>query len=269
MTRGRDFLITGIPRSGTTLLTSTLAQVPNFVALSEPPQLSQFRRAKLEPGAYIENLADLLDKLRGDILAGRPVPNRFERGSATLASNYFRRSAAGSSKTYEVREEVHGVLGDSFSLFVKNNAQFTALLPYLSARYPVIATLRDPIACLLSWRSLDLSISHGRQPGGERFSAELQRIGRLPDLLQRQVRILDWYFGQYWLHREQIQVLKYEDFVARPEVLRGLVPLPEAHRLPALTSMNRRPEYNHAEADGLRELIRRETEYVRHFYPDI
>jgi len=273
MISSSQFLITGIPRSGTTLLTATIGKIPNVVALSEPIQQRELKHGLSSQTEYACRLMEMMQTLRRQILDGIPLPNRFDKESQEVASNYWRSrdSEAGRQMvaTSEVREEVIAVRDENFTLCIKNCEQFTSCLEALSQLpgVPIIAVVRNPLACLLSWRSLDLPISQGRIKFGEKFHRELRKIRRLEDLLLRQVKLLDWYFGIYYRHREKIKIIRYEDFVEKPDLLREIIDVPASHVFSKHQSMNKRPEYNYADAETIREYLNRHAKFVGYFYP--
>ncbi len=77
-----------------------------------------------------------------------------------------------------------------------------------------IAVIRHPLYVLMSWRSLNIPISHGKIKIGELYSKRLQEIVTEPDLLKRQVLILDWFFQQY--AKTGLDLLSYESLVSDP-----------------------------------------------------
>ncbi len=272
-TPAKNILISGIPRSGTTLITATLHDVPNCVALGEPEDLKRLHQRSSSPEDYAQRIAQYLATTRAKIFAGEPIALNFDKGALRVSSNYFKRTTTESGyqaeRNYELRETVVPVQDAAFTLCLKNNAQFASCLESLVALDDVlvVGVVREPLACLFSWRSLRMPISSGKLPAGERFARELRKIAKLEDVLLAQVKILDWFFGVFYRLRERIRLLRYEDFVAHPELLRELVAVPSEHVFPAYQSMNRRAEYNLEEEEKMKEYLLRHTEYVHHFYP--
>lgn len=268
-----NLLITGTPRSGTTLLTATIHAIPNYVALSEPVQQRELKKDLASPREYAQRLMDLMQTLRRQILAGAAIPNRFDKGGSAVASNYWKKAAGaagGMEATAEVRAEVIPVADENFTLAIKNCEQFTVCLDALAAlpELPIIAVIRNPVACLLSWRSLELPVSYGRLKFGERFHRELRQIKRIDDLLLRQVKLLNWYLASFQRHRERVCIMRYEDLIANPDLLREVITVPPTHVFPQRQSMNQRPEYNLAEADAIRACLQEHAPLARLFYPD-
>lgn len=272
MSHAKNILITGIPRSGTTLITATLHDLPNCVALGEPEELKQLHKTSVSPAEYAEKISRFAAATRQRILAREPITMHFDKDAAVVPSNYFKRtvSALGTQaeRTYESRETVATVTNEAFTLAIKNNAQFTSCLEALLAHeeFSVLVVVRHPLACLLSWRSLRMPVSFGKLPAGERFSRELRKIAKLEDVLLAQVKILDWFFGVYFSLRDRVQLVRYEDFVAAPECLRGFANAPREYVFPKYESLNRRPEYDFREEGRILEYLHRHSRFTSHFY---
>ncbi|HEX5756905.1 MAG TPA: hypothetical protein VFY12_11210 [Arenimonas sp.] len=106
-------------------------------------------------------------------------------------------------------------LGPRFTLVIKHNAAFTAVLPQLVASLPVLAVVRNPLAVLASWHSVPLPVREGRVPAGERLDPELARVlVSEPDRMRRQLHVLEWFFARFAMELDRAQVLRYEDIVA-------------------------------------------------------
>lgn len=272
MEHTRNLLITGIPRSGTTLITATLHDIPNCVALGEPEELKQLHKTSASPAEYAEKVSRFAAMTRQRILAREPIAMHFDKGAMRVPSNYFKRTVSPfgtqAERTYELREAVATVMNESFTLALKNNAQFTSCLEALLAHkeFTVLAVVRHPLACLLSWRSLRMPVSFGKLPAGERFSRELRKVAKLEDVLLAQVKILDWFFGVYFSLRDRVQLVRYEDFVAAPESVRRFADAPQNHVFPKYESLNRRPEYDFREERRIFEYLQRHSRFVHHFY---
>jgi hypothetical protein len=82
----------------------------------------------------------------------------------------------------------------------------------------------------------------------------------------RQVKILDWFYAAFHRHRDEIHLIRYEDFITNPDMLRRLIAVPEDHVFRQYQSMNKRPEYNFEEEEMIRDYLRQHTQFVQHFY---
>lgn len=205
----RNLILTGLPRSGTTLACRLLGACADTVALAEPMEVERIPATADEA---VEHVLGWLAETRRGIIATGVAPSKV--GSHGLVDNPF--STDDGPRTLLVREgtlSVPPTLTPAFTLVVKHNAAFTALLPCLAGRVQTVAIVRHPLAILASWASLSLPVSHGRLPAGERLDPVLARnLAREPDLLQRQLLILAWFFERYRALPPGT-VVRYEDVV--------------------------------------------------------
>ena len=110
---------------------------------------------------------------------------------------------------------IDSALSGEFTLLIKHNALFAALLPGLVSTATCLALVRNPLAVLASWQTVDLPIHQGRIPAGEQYDPELHRaLDKEDDVLRRQVVVLNWFFDRYRTHLEPRSILRYEDVVA-------------------------------------------------------
>ncbi|MEL6392772.1 MAG: hypothetical protein AAFR97_08450 [Bacteroidota bacterium] len=204
-----DFILTGIPRSGTTLACLLLSQLPDCVALNEPMRTAQYRTYADALNAVPQFYQDT----RHSILTRGKAVARAVNGQMT--DNHFSNEAGGRKKLVKKQEiDIDKSLSPDFRLGVKHNALFTILLEELMKNYPVYAFIRNPIAVLGSWNSLDLPASRGEVRAAQWLYPSLAKdLEAIPDRFDRQLHILDWYFRRYLL-LPSAQVIKYEDVVS-------------------------------------------------------
>lgn len=106
-------------------------------------------------------------------------------------------------------------LTDAFTLLVKHNALFAALLPRLATSFACVALVRNPLVVLASWQTVDLPVNRGRIPAGEQFDSALQdALDRTPEVLARQLTILNWFFARYRDSLAAERILRYEELIA-------------------------------------------------------
>ena len=67
-------------------------------------------------------------------------------------------------------------LEPDFLLAVKHPAAFTALLDSLVERFPVYATIRNPLSVLSSWNSVALPVQTGHIPAAENLDHKLKQM---------------------------------------------------------------------------------------------
>lgn len=210
----RNVLITGIPRSGTTLVCSLLNKVPDVVALHEPMDVWDFAQCQdaAALAAVIQNFcADARRSLR-------------EHGFAISkhVGGEIRDNSAVDQAGGRVRGTEHGKifidkpLSENFTLAIKHPLAFTALLGPLSSHFDCFAVIRNPLATLASWNSLDwLKVRKGHAPIAEKLDAELSsKLAKESDAIERQIQIVEWSYLRYRQLLQPEAVLKYEDLVA-------------------------------------------------------
>jgi hypothetical protein len=211
---GRDIALTGLPRGGTTLACRLLGLASGTVALSEPMDVAQLpgeRRAAL--AATREFFADA----RTQLLRDGSAPSKLRDGR--LADNPFSAPAgAGGERRLLVqpgRLQLDAPPASGFTLVVKHNALFTALLPELADGLEVLAVVRNPLAVLASWHSVKLPVRDGRLPAGERLDPALgARLDAAADAIARQLLLVDWCCSRFAASLPAERVVRYEDIVA-------------------------------------------------------
>lgn len=89
-------------------------------------------------------------------------------------------------------------LTEDFFLAIRHNAAFCALLPALAQRYRCLAIVRNPLAVLLSWNSVDIPVRTGHMPVAEALDPELNTsLSFQKDVIDRQLCILHWFFHRF------------------------------------------------------------------------
>ncbi len=209
-----DIVLTGIPRGGTTLACRLLGEAADTLALFEPMPVDRLPTAA---DAAVVEVARYFGQVRRRALTHGRVPSK-HHGGRVPDNPYGERAGSGQARPWLVEHgeiEVGKPLSPDFRLVIKHNAAFTALLPALSQRYTVVGIVRNPLAVLASWHSVDLPVSHGRLPVGERLDPVLAAaLAAQPDCLRRQVLILDWFFARLTRWVPPAALLRYEDVVA-------------------------------------------------------
>lgn len=209
----RDLILTGVPRGGTTLGCRILGQCHDTVALFEPMAVSALPRDN--PAAAVTAIQDYFKQARQQLLADGTATSKQRDG--VVPDNSF-----GSDRDQYGRRQLKVVPGviqlarpsPAFTLVIKHNAAFAALLPELSDCFEALAIVRNPLAVLASWNSVSLPVSRGRVPAGERLDASLsQRVRTAGDVLEKQLLLLEWFFQRFRSTLRPRQVLRYEDII--------------------------------------------------------
>lgn len=211
----RTWLLSGVPRSGTSLCCRLAGALPDTVALSEPIRRKAFGGMETPPGACAR-IGDFVEEARAGILAERRAPSVQVEGRLDDNRTASRHTDAGLRKLRGAWGEIaiDKPLSARFTLLVKHNALFAALLPGLNRSFPCLALVRNPLSVLASWQTVDLPVHRGRIPAGEELDGELHRaLEEEPDALARQIIVLDWFFGRFHGHLDAENIIRYEDVV--------------------------------------------------------
>jgi hypothetical protein len=137
----RNFFITGIPRTGTSLLCSLLHKHKDCVVINEPSTIFAFLKESGDPWG----VADYYKKLRENILAGESVENK-------IANNSLIEDTA---KLDEREQYTPMVSSENFLLGTKNTLAYMARLPNIERIMPfakTIACIRHPYQTIASWK---------------------------------------------------------------------------------------------------------------------
>jgi len=212
-------LMMGIPRSGTTLCCMLLNQLPDTVALVEPLEEIHLL-SNLTGLERIRALQRACLRLRKEILAQKKVTTRFMPGESLQDNSFSRKkNAQGLRKPIWTTGKVllDKMLTDSFTLVVKHPNAFTALLRELINYFPCFALIRNPLAVLASWCTIQAPVLDGHAPIAEGLDPTLKRsLAMIPCRIQRQLSLLSWYFERYGETLTDSQILKYEDWIQNP-----------------------------------------------------
>ena len=211
----RTWLLSGVPRSGTSLCCRLAGDLPDTVALSEPIRRKAFGGMDTPHGACAR-IGDFAGQARALILAERRAPSVQVGGRLDDNRTASRQTDAGLRRlTGEWGEiAIDKPLSAHFTLLIKHNALFAALLPRLTESFSCLALVRNPLSVLASWQTVDLPVHRGRIPAGEELDGDLHRaLEREPEVLGRQLIVLDWFFGQFHAHLDPENIIRYEDVV--------------------------------------------------------
>ena len=214
-TMARTWLLSGVPRSGTSLCCRLAGNLPDTVALSEPIRRRAFGRMDTPRGGCAR-IGDFAEQARAQILAERRASSVQVDGRLDDNRSASRRTDAGLRRLRGEWGEIaiDKPLSSHFTLIIKHNALFAALLPRLIESFSCLALVRNPLSVLASWQTVDLPVHRGRIPAGEELDGDLHRaLEQEPEVLGRQLIILDWFFGQFHAHLDPENVIRYEDVV--------------------------------------------------------
>lgn len=273
MKNKQDFLITGIPRSGTTLLLHLLDKYSCGLVITEPTWFKSLRKDSNDiPELFLHLLKSKIKEIRKKIKNNTPVEVLVDSRNNKTPQNFFiRNENANNPNIRNIKLYIERIIPQEYSkrpIYIKANTYFTALLNEIikSDDYSISAIIRHPLAVLKSWRSLDIPVSQGKLKIAELFSNQIKKISQIDDLLVRQVKILDWFYQQYYLFEKHINIIKYEKFIQNPHAnIRFFSEVP-SNFSEELFSMNNSNFYDHNETEVLVNALLTHGHFYSYFY---
>jgi hypothetical protein len=205
-------LLTGTPRSGTTLACHLLNLLPDTVALHEPMSARHF---KVSEGPVSGVEAFCRDQRRSILERGRAISKH--AGGAVPANPVGTGWTEGGLRRRLVSKgeiAIDKPLPSDFTLAVKHCGSFTAMLDKLVTRFPVYAIVRNPLAVVASWSTVEFAIHRGHIPVAEDLDRELRAVlATMDDVLDRQIQILVWFHERIRRCLPDEAIIRYESIV--------------------------------------------------------
>jgi hypothetical protein len=238
-----NLILTGIPRSGTSFICSLLNQQDDVLALVEPIAMDEFVSCR-DAGERKRYLEQYFESSRHLIATQKKIVGLdLADATNTFASdaNEARKNTIKGIKAQEITK----TLSQGFTFAIKHPNAFTALLEELVVDWSCFAIVRNPVAIIASWSTLDHPLSRGHAPMAEKFNTRIKvRLESLADPVERQLCLVNWYFEQYSSYLPSAQVIRYESVVA--DAQKALQPLlPHSRiRCPAIESKNQNSLYD-------------------------
>lgn len=267
----KPLLITGIPRSGTTLLTALADCQPDSVALNEPRWQFQWAESNLQtsgPEDFARWLVGDCAVIRRRLLDGVPIPERrLPDGSAV--TNYYRLTPQqeNARPEFQVIPFTRPGLSPDFRLAVKHNGLYLSALPQLieTQAFTILAVVRHPVGVLASWNAVPIPLGEGKMPGALYWKNMMALTASPMELLEKQVRMYDLACKRLLAARPQIHLLRYEDIMADPRILAPA--FGAAPRVPEGMITPRKLEFYGPDSERFAEAVWRHGHYYREFYP--
>jgi hypothetical protein len=238
-------LLTGLPRSGTSLVCTLLNDLPDTVALNEPMHIMDL--AGKTKRKQLEMVVDFSQKCRDSLL---------ENGNATslqingkIAEVMFAQKPVENGLRDLLPEKgiicVNKSLSADFTLTIKHNLGFTAILEKLTTAFRCFGVIRNPLSVIASWQTINMPLSRGKAPVAEALDKQLRKtLAETDDVIEKQIQILNWFFLIYRKTLPPSQIIRYEELISGSEgVLQSIVPGNSEHKI-ALTSRNTNPLYD-------------------------
>jgi hypothetical protein len=211
-----DFILTGIPRSGTSLLCRLMDDQRDCVVVNEPAQAVK----ALAGRAYGQSIADLYSELRLDIIEQRPIANK-------VLSSHITTDTAVYNRRVPWRPAVDS---PNFILGTKNTLVYLCRLSNLRLAMPsapIFACIRHPRPTISSWKrtfkhlaDADVrSLLERRVLDGKGSVVQSKRINAIlgiSDVRARRAHLWRHLALMLWESRECATVLKYESLTSQP-----------------------------------------------------
>ncbi|MBD3307300.1 hypothetical protein GF339_12740 [candidate division KSB3 bacterium] len=213
MNQSKNFVLTGMPRSGTTYLACVLYYPPHVITISEAKGCWKHGFQQHGKGTWF---VQMFDEFRTNILQGKNVPT-FEGTPGFLGHT---RVDTWNQKKIMRRIEAH----PDFALGMKNPEVFLELLESFSrAEIRCVITVRHPLFVINSWvkrgeqqvargKSLEHTFANGKS---------VTYHSPLPDVVDRRIDLHN-YFARHiirYKHDPNIMLIRYEDWFTDPQQL--------------------------------------------------
>lgn len=204
----KNIILTGPPRSGTTLTCNLLNKLPNVAALHEPMNLKMFSNKS----EGLKNTIDFFEKMRKMIVEDGYAISKVKNG--TIPTNPFEEGKT--NRTSIVKKEKFKIdkqLSTDFILVIKQNAHFTFLLKEFKNEFPCFVVIRNPLTTIASWNSIEAPVSNGNLTVLKGLNQMLyERLNSIDDLFLRQITLYNEIVKNYFMIHEK-NIIRYEDLI--------------------------------------------------------
>jgi len=277
-----DVIVTGLPRSGSAMVSALIDYLPNAVSFNEPAWQMALAQKQLDTLPYCKWLTGDFVWTRRTMLNLEPVSDyRTTDGRPLFDGLYDPRQKMKESSENQGPEAVKEPdvvfftkpgLTDDFILAMRHHTLFTSLLPTLVKfkHFKIIAVIRHPLDVLDSWRRMKQPfIGRGNPHGIARFWPEALAIAESSaEEVDRFVQLYDAYIQRYHEVREHIHIIKYEDVANDPAMVGRLFGLDSPSAAAHLIEKNPRVMIT-AEAALLKERFHKYGVFTKLYYTDI
>ena len=205
-----NIILTGPPRSGTTLSCFLLNKLDNVVALHEPMRLQMFPN----PETAVHNTIDFFSQMRSSLEKNGRAISKVKSGA--IPDNPFG-EIKGDKRPSLVQKEwiqFNKKLEKDFKLVIKHNGHFTFLLRELMPIYSCYAIIRNPLSVIASWNTISAPVAQGNLKVLKGLRPEIyHRLAYIPNIIDRQIQLAHYLYEAYELLPDE-HIIRYEDIVA-------------------------------------------------------
>ena len=192
----KNYIVTGIPRSGTSLFSVLMNKLDNCVCLNEI--------------AYdVPNLPQFFAEVRKCLLIGQPIPNKYYSDGGLATDTH--------GGKVEVQRKVQTGVDENALIGSKVNIPYLGnIQQLLEFGYKIIALVRDPKFAIASWNSRKAgSIPENQVMPGNLHPRWKNFPFRTKDKYNRQVELWQYFADILWQHRDKIKIVRYEDLTEK------------------------------------------------------
>lgn len=238
-------LITGLPRSGTSLVCKLLNEFPDTVALNEPMQIIDL--AGHTKRKQLKMVVNFSRECRTSLLKNGSATSLQTQGA--IADVMFEQTPSEQGLRDLLPEKgsirINKNLTADFTLAIKHNLGFTAILDQLANTFKCFGVIRNPLSVIASWQTINMPLSHGNAPVAEALDPQLKKnLAQTELVIERQIQILNWFFQIYRNTLPSDQIIRYEELISgKGDILRRIVP-GDNRRMAGLSSRNTNPVYD-------------------------
>jgi hypothetical protein len=267
----RNVILTGIPRSGTTLVTALIDSIPDAVALNEPYWQFEWmmQHETSNAATFARYLLEDFAATREKLLQGVPIPER-RNPDGTAMTNYYRSDPQSPKADTDVPTIpfTRPGLTPNFTLAIKHNGPYLSCLRQIveAGFTQAIAIVRHPAGVIASWNSMPVPQKKGKMPGAIMYWPQMRQLtdASMP-LLEKQVRMYDLMCKRLYNLRDLVHVVKYEDVTENPNIIGNFL----GQDVSAFSKhIKKRDVSFYNDVSPITEAIKKYGEFYRHFYPD-
>ncbi len=269
-----NIILTGIPRSGTTLAAALIDGMDDAAALNEPAWqhdwlLKNYKH--ITPRDFAAWLQEDFTAVRGKLLTGEPVPERRGKQGEAI-TNYYRAAPdqAKPARAYRLVSFTRPGLTSAFTLAMKHIGPYFAALEAIVATeaFEVVAVIREPVGVIASWNDSPIPLKAGEMPGAALQWPEMAALtGAKMDLLEKQVRVYDLLCEKLHMLKDKIHIIRYEELVASPGLMAAVTG--KNPRMAPDTIHARELAFYSDKVHAIRECVEKTGVHYRHFYKTI
>ncbi|MDE3059397.1 MAG: sulfotransferase domain-containing protein [Pseudomonadota bacterium] len=268
-----DVILTGLPRSGATVVSALIDHLPQSVCLNSPDWHLENARRMSSRLAFCKWLVGDFFWQRLQLMRGEFIPDwRAEDGVPLLDGMHDPRQAKDdvTNEPLPISFTRPG-LREGFILAMKHHTLYTALLPMLVRfnHFRIIAVIRNPLDVVASWQAMEKPpLRRGNPHGIARFWPEaLTVMDAETNETDKFVQLYDLYLQRYYESREHIDILRYEDVVRDPGMvgrLFGRQRVPKSAKL--IEPRNRM--HSQKNVERIRASLKKYGIFTREYYAD-